>query len=105
MGVAVEDLEMWRLYRGDELVGEIYDTGVWDMFWIEGRFLPRGSFESDLRALFVDASEGLASGDLERGVRASRTILESLSMTDPQALSVSLFNIVIEADRARFRLK
>ncbi|WP_426502833.1 hypothetical protein ACPPVO_35045 [Dactylosporangium sp. McL0621] len=96
--------EAWRLYRGDELVGEICDMGV-DMFWLGGRFVPVGPFELELRGLFVDASEGLAAGDFERSADASRQILESLWLADPRGVVVSLFNIVIEGDRARFRLQ
>jgi hypothetical protein len=104
MAETSRDEQIWRLYRGDELVGEIRDAGFYDMFWTDGRFHAAGSFERDLRMLFRDASEGLSAGDYERSARASRTILQMLTLTDPAGTPVSLFNLVIEGDRARFRL-
>ncbi|MGC9668855.1 hypothetical protein ACNTMW_20140 [Planosporangium sp. 12N6] len=105
MGQAERDGDVWRLYRGQELVGEIRGAHFYAMFRTEGQFHPRDFFEQDLRALFEDASEGLRTGDFERSGRASRIILETLTLTDPDGAPVPLFNLVIEGDSARFRLK
>lgn len=95
----------WRLYWGRELVGEIRGAKFYDMFWTDGEFPPLGSFERDLRGFFVHAAAGLSAGDVERGASALKHILESVTLTDPHGTPARLFNLIIEGNRARFRLK
>jgi hypothetical protein len=91
---------LWRVYCGDELVGEIHNCGYWDMFWTSGEFHPRGRFEQDFRACFED----YRSGDADRRTAALRMIRESLHLVDSRGHAHPIFSLVVEGGHARFRL-
>lgn len=103
MSQAQGEQPVWRLLRGSELVGEIHEPGYYDVFWTDGRFVPRGCFESDLRAVFDDAIQSVTGGDHERAIPALRTIKETAVLIDPSGQLTLYLNLIIEDGRARFR--
>jgi hypothetical protein len=92
---------MWRLRRGDELLGEIViEDG--DYPWLHGRFRALPAF-ADVRPWFDEELALLDAGDdTGRWSRAYDRITDSLSLVAP-AGPVAEFLLHIRGDQARFR--
>ncbi|WP_424893213.1 hypothetical protein [Streptomyces sp. XH2] len=91
---------VWRLLRGDTLVGTItVDDG--DFPWLAGRFAAEPAFEG-VRPWFEELLAVLAADDFDRFDAAYDPIAEALTLVSPTG-PVGEFLLYIEGDEARFR--
>ena len=93
--------DVWRLQRGDELLGEII-VNDGDFPWLYGRFVPCQGF-ADVRPLF-DAELALieADDDIDAWERAYDRIQESMSLISPDG-PVTDYLLHVQGDEAWFR--
>jgi hypothetical protein len=101
VGWAVGDV--WRLLRGEELLGEIViEDG--DFPWLSGRFRPQPAF-AEVKPLF-DEELGLVESGSDEDIEAWESVYEritgSLSLVAPHGL-VPEFLLHIQGDEAWFR--
>jgi hypothetical protein len=95
---------VWRLVRGETLVGEIHITGG-DFPWLNGRFAPTDAF-GDVQALF---EEELALVDPEGEIDVDawesvyQQITDALTLLEPNGTPVAEFLLHISGEDAWFR--
>ncbi|MCF3102038.1 hypothetical protein IPZ58_10620 [Streptomyces roseoverticillatus] len=92
--------DVWRLLRGDTLVGTITVDDP-DFPWLVGRFAAEPAFE-EVRPWFDEVLAVLAADDLDRFDAVYGPIEEALTLVSPKG-PVSEFLLYIEGDEARFR--
>ncbi|MFI5606131.1 hypothetical protein [Amycolatopsis sp. NPDC051903] len=97
------DKAVWRLVRGDELLGEIVLENA-DMAWHFGRFKPQPAF-AEVKPLF-DEELALVDSGLEDNYDAWERIWEritaSMSLVSPRG-PVPEFLLHVQGDEAWFR--
>ncbi|GAA2743340.1 MULTISPECIES: hypothetical protein [Kitasatospora] len=92
--------EVWRLLRGDELLGEIAVDQA-DFPWLNGRFHPTPAF-AGVRPLFDRTRELADAEQWEEFDLAYDLIADTLTLAAP-AGPVAEFLLHIDGDRASFR--
>lgn len=95
--------EVWRLVRGEELLGEIVIESA-DFPWLSGRFVPRPAFD-DVRPLFREESALIESGVDEHVAEWEQLydrITAALSLLSPRG-PVAEFLLHVQGDQAWFR--
>ena len=93
--------ELWRLYRGAELLAEIVVDGV-DMPWFQGRVVPRPAFE-ELRPVFARELALLEAIDEDYDAwEQAYAPIDELTLAAPTG-PVADFLLHIDGDRASFR--
>ena len=95
--------EVWRLVRGEELLGEIVIESA-DFPWLSGRFVPQPAFD-DVKPLF-DEELALVESGLENNVEAWERIYDritaSVSLLSPRG-PVPEFLLHVQGHEAWFR--
>lgn len=98
---------VWRLQRGEELLGEIVIEDS-DFPWLSGRFRPQPTF-AEVRPLFDEELalvetllDSESAEDVEAWERVYERITGSLSLVAPHGL-VPEFLLHIQGDEAWFR--
>jgi hypothetical protein len=92
--------QIWRLVRGEELIGEIVIDDV-DFPWLHGRFVPTPAFER-VKHLFDREQELLDADDFVSWETAYDEISGTMTLMSPTG-PVAEYLLHIDEDRARFR--
>jgi hypothetical protein len=97
---------VWRLYRGSDLLGELHvDAAESDFPWLVGKLKPQASF-ADVKPLF-DEEERLARPgrdfDSEAWEAVCRRIQGLVTLVDPDDQPIHEFILHVKGDRAWWR--
>jgi hypothetical protein len=93
--------EVWRLYRGEELVSELTVTEI-DFPWLHARFMARPAFEP-LTALFAEELALVDDDETDCWDAAYDRIRSVVRLTYPDGRDVPEFLLHIEGDVAWWR--
>ncbi|PPK68163.1 hypothetical protein V5P93_000068 [Actinokineospora auranticolor] len=103
VGVSIRSGEVWRLVRGDELVGEIVVDEA-DFPWVYGHFRPQPPF-AEIKPLF-DEELALVEEDVAERVpeweQVYDRITSALTLVSPNG-PVAEFLLHVQGDDAWFR--